>query len=141
MWSSANIPRRTLTSCKAVCLTVIDDGTKSDTQKAARLFEKGGPKNESKDNWGRATTTPKRNRNASVPGKIEPVYRQIGARVRRLRENLQLSQSELAARIGYQRPTLVNFENGRKRISMHRLEKIALALGITPKGLMKGIWW
>lgn len=40
--------------------------------------------------------------------------RQIGIRIARLREALQLSQQELADSVGVARPTVANWETGRK---------------------------
>ena len=70
----------------------------------------------------------------------ELIYKQIGLKVRSLRESLGISQQEIAKRCGLSRPTIVNFEAGRQRISLHELENIARAIGTTPKHIMKGIW-
>lgn len=77
----------------------------------------------------------------SDPPEIEAIYRAIGARVCMIRETLDVTQAVVAKRAGVSRPALVNMEVGRQRISLHKLEALAEALGTTPKGLMKGIWW
>jgi transcriptional regulator with XRE-family HTH domain len=72
---------------------------------------------------------------------IEAVYASLGARIRMIRETLGLQQEELAKRIGRERTTVVNFENGKQRILVDDVEDYARALGTTPKHLLKGIWW
>lgn len=72
---------------------------------------------------------------------IEGVYQALGARIRMIRETLGLQQAELAKRVGLERTTVVNFENGKQRVLPHTIEEFARALGTTPKHLLKGIWW
>ena len=73
---------------------------------------------------------------------VEAVYQAVAARVRMIREALGLTQDELAKRVkGLERASIVNFETGRQRIPMHKIEAVAEALGTTPKNLLKGIWW
>lgn len=71
----------------------------------------------------------------------EPVYQAIGARIQMIRDVLGVDQATIAQRAGISRPSLANIEAGRQRIYLHHIDKIAEALGTTPKGLMKGIWW
>lgn len=72
---------------------------------------------------------------------IEAVYQAIAARIRHIRETLGLDQAELARRVGLKRTSIVNFEAGRQRILLDDVEDFARALGVTPKHLLKGIWW
>lgn len=72
---------------------------------------------------------------------IEPVYQAIGARIRMIRDVLGVDQGTLAKRVGSSRPAIANMEVGRQRIAVHQIAKLAEALGTTPKGIMKGIWW
>ena len=83
-----------------------------------------------------------------VPGarhmseQVEAIYQAVGARVRMIRETLGLTQDELAARMdGMTQTSIVNFEQARQRLPLHKIEKIAEALGTNPKNLLKGIWW
>jgi transcriptional regulator with XRE-family HTH domain len=55
----------------------------------------------------------------------------IGARVRELREKKNLSQSELARRCGMHRSDLCKIEGGDIGVGLKRLERIALALGVS----------
>jgi transcriptional regulator with XRE-family HTH domain len=71
---------------------------------------------------------------------IEPVYRQLAARVESIRTVLGLTQEELGKRVGLKRTSIVNFEAGRQRILLDDVEKFAKALGVTPKHLLRGIW-
>jgi Zn-dependent peptidase ImmA (M78 family)/transcriptional regulator with XRE-family HTH domain len=59
------------------------------------------------------------------------LYREIGRRIRRARENLGLSQEELARRLDYSSPATVSyFEAGARRISIADLQRIAGILGL-----------
>lgn len=72
---------------------------------------------------------------------IEAVYQSIAARIRLIRETLGVDQAELGKRVGLTRTSITNFEAGRQRILLDDVENFAKALGVTPKHLMKGIWW
>jgi len=62
--------------------------------------------------------------------------RQVGQRIARLRQQQRLSTRELAQRLGWPRDTLVNFEHGRRAITVERLEAIAQALGVPAAALL-----
>ena len=72
--------------------------------------------------------------------KLEPVYWKLAARIRMLRQILDVSQEQLAERAKVSRPTIANIEAARQRMSLHQVELIAAALGTHPRGLMKGMW-
>lgn len=76
-----------------------------------------------------------------MAAEVEPVYQAIGLRIRMIRDTLDIQQEDLAKRIGCTRSSIASIETGRERLLMHRLEKIAKALGTTPKGLLRGIWF
>lgn len=65
----------------------------------------------------------------------------VGARLRFLRRELFLTQEEVARLAGVSRPSLVNMESGRQGFSVEMLERLAAALGVSMKAVMKGIWW
>lgn len=71
---------------------------------------------------------------------VELVHRQLGLRIESIRKTLGLTQDDLAKRSGYQRASIANMETGRQRFLLQTVEKIAEALGTSPKHLMKGIW-
>lgn len=72
--------------------------------------------------------------------RIEAIYGAIGQRVRYIREAVGMSQADLAKRIGMERTTVVNFENGHQRCMLHTIEAMARALNTTPKHLLRGLW-
>jgi transcriptional regulator with XRE-family HTH domain len=75
----------------------------------------------------------------SLPMKIEPIYKRIGAIIRGKRRGRNLSQEKLAARLGIKRATLANIETGRQRILAHMLYAFAEALEIKPADLLPPI--
>lgn len=60
---------------------------------------------------------------------IEPIYKDIGERLRRLRESKGMTQAELAKRVRLNRTSVVNFESGRQRLPLHKINAIARVLG------------
>lgn len=71
---------------------------------------------------------------------IEVVHRQVGLRVEAIRNALGINQAELAKRTGWTRSSIANIETGRQRLLLDGVERLAQALGTTPKHLLKGIW-
>jgi transcriptional regulator with XRE-family HTH domain len=61
----------------------------------------------------------------------------IGRRVRHIREDLGMSQAELARRAGVARNTIVLIEAGKRRPSVRLLEKIARELRTEPADLVR----
>lgn len=61
----------------------------------------------------------------------------IGDRIKARRAEMELTQRELAARLGYKdHTTLARIENGKIDLPQSRLEKIADALNVTPGFLL-----
>jgi transcriptional regulator with XRE-family HTH domain len=61
-----------------------------------------------------------------------------GAKIRRLRDKLDLSQDELAERTGIRQPTISAIERGTaSHATAAHLEKIARALGVSPARLLR----
>ena len=77
----------------------------------------------------------------SAAKSVEPIYQAIGAKMRMLRDILGIQQEDLARRIGKTRASVASMETGRQRILLHDIERIATALGSTPRGFLKGIWF
>lgn len=71
---------------------------------------------------------------------IEPVYRQIGAKIEQLRDSLGWTQQDLADKVGLTRGSVANIELGRQRILLADVERFSRAFAISPKHLMRGIW-
>ena len=55
----------------------------------------------------------------------------FGERLRRIREEKRLNQSDLAERAGFQPSALSHFESGRRAPSFDNLKKLADALAVT----------
>lgn len=67
----------------------------------------------------------------------DPLLRDLGARVRRLREQLKMTQAELAAEVGLTRSSISNLEAGRQgNTPATGLVKLAHILGVTVGGLL-----
>lgn len=62
--------------------------------------------------------------------------RTIGRRIAEARKRAGLSGQLLAEKLGWSRETLVNFELGRRAITVERLSAIAGALGLHPAELL-----
>lgn len=60
----------------------------------------------------------------------EALYREIGWRIRKERDELGFSQADLAQEIGLTRTSIVNIEAGRQRLPIHMLYAVAHALGV-----------
>lgn len=56
------------------------------------------------------------------------VFREIGLRIQRAREELGLTQEELAARLGCTQSALSNYELGKRRLYLNLLNEIARIL-------------
>ena len=63
--------------------------------------------------------------------------KEFGARVRKLRNVLGLSQEELAEKAGVHRTYIGMIERGEKNITLSNIEKIASALGVSVDKLFK----
>lgn len=57
------------------------------------------------------------------------IYRQLGQKVARLRNEHGRTQAEIAAQIGLTRASLANIETGRQKVLMHHVFRLANALG------------
>jgi transcriptional regulator with XRE-family HTH domain len=66
------------------------------------------------------------------PRSVDARDAEIGRVVRAQREQLRLSQADLAERIGVSFQQVQKYENGSNRISIGRLTRIAEALGVPP---------
>lgn len=60
----------------------------------------------------------------------DPFYKHIGMAIRRGREALDMTQSELARLVGLSRTSLTNIELGRQRILVDQLADLANALHV-----------
>jgi transcriptional regulator with XRE-family HTH domain len=67
---------------------------------------------------------------------VDLFYEQFGLRVRRVRLDRGLNQEALGHRVGLERSSISNIENGRQRVQLHMLAEFAAALGVTPAALL-----
>lgn len=58
--------------------------------------------------------------------------------LRPLRKKRQLSQAQLAERIGVEQPTVQRWESGKRLPDLDSLHKLAQVLGVTPGALLEG---
>jgi transcriptional regulator with XRE-family HTH domain len=65
---------------------------------------------------------------------IDPitVYKIIGGRIRDERRKHELTQDELASRVGLKRTSITNVEKGKQKLLVHTLVDIATSLGTSP---------
>jgi len=66
------------------------------------------------------------------------LLRKIGARVRKRRKELGLTQQELAGTLGIGATNLTHIENGEQNLTIRTLAKLADALGTTVGELVTG---
>lgn len=69
----------------------------------------------------------------------ETRVQQFGVRVRRLRQKANLSQEELAAKVGIHRTYMGGVERGERNLGLRNILRIADALDVSPATLFKGI--
>ena len=65
--------------------------------------------------------------------------RELGLRIKGLRENTGLSQEKFALKINMDRTYFATVESGKRNISLNNIEKIANGLGISISKLFEGI--
>jgi transcriptional regulator with XRE-family HTH domain len=56
------------------------------------------------------------------------IYKDIGRKIQKAREEAGLSQEELASRLGYTQAALSNYELGKRRLYLANIEQIAREL-------------
>lgn len=66
---------------------------------------------------------------------IEPIYKKFGAEVAAMRRQRGLTQEQAAQAAGMPRPLWSKVENGRFRVQLHSLPRIARALEVDPATL------
>lgn len=64
------------------------------------------------------------------------IYKIIGERIRTIRESLNLTQEDVADRIGMRRTSITNIEAGRQRLPIDTLYNIAGILGVSAFDLL-----
>lgn len=64
------------------------------------------------------------------------IQQKFGDKLRELRKQKDLSQEDLAFKSGLHRTYISDIERGSRNVSLKNIEKIAKALGISPKSLL-----
>lgn len=67
------------------------------------------------------------------------VKKQLGFRIRQLRESQGLSQRTLSLMIGMDRTYLIAVERGRRNVAVENIAKIAAGLGVSLSELFEGV--
>lgn len=62
--------------------------------------------------------------------RVERIYVEVARTMRTTREQLGITQEELAKRIKVTRTSVVNFEAGRQRFMLHNIERMARVLHV-----------
>ena len=68
---------------------------------------------------------------------MDKVSKQFGENLRKLRLSNNLSQGQLAKKIGSDKSYISTIENGKKNITLETMKKLAQALGVVMEELMK----
>lgn len=63
-------------------------------------------------------------------------YKEFGKLLKDMRITAELTQSELAERVGLSRTSVTNIEVGRQKIPLHLLYELASSLGVEPAALL-----
>ena len=69
----------------------------------------------------------------------DPVLVAFGLAIQRRRQQLGLSQEEVAARAGIHRTYFADVERGTRNVGLRNVVAIAKGLGVTPSDLLKGM--
>lgn len=67
------------------------------------------------------------------------VKAKIGLRIKQLRENVKMSQKDLAYSSDLDRSYIASVENGQRNVSIVNIEKITNALGVTLRDFFNSI--
>jgi len=67
---------------------------------------------------------------------VDALYKEFGQGLRRARKEAELTQKELAERVGLTRTSITNIERGSQHIALHQLFQLASVLGQEPAALL-----
>lgn len=71
-----------------------------------------------------------------TPQDIQTIYDGFGAAIKRHRNTIDITQDELARRVGLSRASIANIENGRQKILLHQIYLFAKSLNLEPAELL-----
>jgi transcriptional regulator with XRE-family HTH domain len=72
----------------------------------------------------------------SNTGGVDALYREFGRSLRTAREAADLTQKDVAERVGLSRTSVTNIERGSQHIALHQLFLLADAVGVEPSALL-----
>jgi transcriptional regulator with XRE-family HTH domain len=67
---------------------------------------------------------------------VDALYRAFGRALRNAREDAELTQKEVADRVGLSRTSITNIERGSQHVALHQLFLLASAVGVKPTDLL-----
>jgi transcriptional regulator with XRE-family HTH domain len=67
------------------------------------------------------------------------LYQAVGARIRKRRDELGITQQSLGEQVGLSRTSVTNVEQGRQAILLHQLVQFARALGAEPSTFLPAV--
>lgn len=67
---------------------------------------------------------------------MKQLYRAFGALLREIRNQSDLTQSQLGDRVGLGRTAVTNIENGKQAVALHQVYEFADALGVSVEKLL-----
>jgi transcriptional regulator with XRE-family HTH domain len=67
---------------------------------------------------------------------MEGLYREFGELLRTHRREAELTQSQVAERVGLARTSITNIERGQQHVPLHQLFRLAAAVGVQPSELL-----
>jgi transcriptional regulator with XRE-family HTH domain len=67
---------------------------------------------------------------------VQALYKAFGRALRGAREDAELTQSDVAQRVGLSRTSITNIERGNQHIALHQLFLLASAVGVEPAALL-----
>jgi transcriptional regulator with XRE-family HTH domain len=71
-----------------------------------------------------------------ILGGVVDLYKQFGSELRAARDGSDLTQEQVAGRVGLTRTSITNIEAGRQQVSLHQLYQLAAAVGKRPAELL-----
>lgn len=60
---------------------------------------------------------------------VSPLYKAIGAAIKKARNDLGVSQEDLATAVRLTRTSITNLESGKQQVPLHTLYEVAAAVG------------
>lgn len=69
----------------------------------------------------------------------DEIYVRLGALIKRRRTYMQLTQEELAEKVGFSRASIANIESGRQKVLVHQIYQFSKFLNLSPTDLLPAV--